>query len=76
MIHCIFLAAGSARRFGSNKLLAGFRGKPLYRHGLDALQSAAEEHGDCTLTVVSRYPDILNDARSRNMEAVYGAESA
>lgn len=75
MIHCIFLAAGSARRFGSNKLLAAFRGKPLYWHGLDALQSAAEEHGDCTLTVVSRYPDILDDARSRNMEAVYGTES-
>ena len=76
MIHCIFLAAGSARRFGSNKLLAGFRGKPLYRHGLDVLQSAAEEHGDCTLTVVSRYDEILDDARSRNMEAVFGAESA
>ena len=76
MIHCIFLAAGSARRFGSNKLLAAFRGKPLYRHGLDVLQSAAEEHGDCTLTVVSRYPEILADARSRNAEAVYGAESA
>ena len=34
----IVLAAGSAARFGSNKLLADVQGKPLYRHMLDKLE--------------------------------------
>jgi molybdenum cofactor cytidylyltransferase len=46
----ILLAAGSARRFRADKLHALYRGKPLYRHALDALVSspAVEE----TLLVV------------------------
>ena len=75
MIHCVFLAAGSARRFGSNKLLTDFRGKPLYRYGLDILLSAAERHGACTCTVVSRYDEILAYASSRSAEPVFGEES-
>src|SRR5512140_249932 len=33
----ILLAAGSSTRFGSEKLLAPWRGRPLHEHALDAL---------------------------------------
>lgn len=36
-IGCVVLAAGHARRFGSNKLLADLAGKPLLAHVLAAL---------------------------------------
>lgn len=61
-IHIIYLAAGSSRRFGSNKLLWEYEGRPLYRHGLDRLIEMSADRGDCTLTVVSRYDEILGYA--------------
>ena len=61
-IHIIYLAAGSSRRFGSNKLLWEYEGRPLYRHGLDRLIEMSSDRGDCTLTVVSRYDEILGYA--------------
>ena len=61
-IHIIYLAAGSSRRFGSNKLLWVYEGLPLYRHGLDRLIEMASDRDDCTLTVVSRYDEILGYA--------------
>lgn len=70
MIHILYLAAGSARRFGSNKLLAHFKGKPLYASGLDTLEGFAKEHAECSLTVISRYDEILKDAESRSIAAV------
>jgi molybdenum cofactor cytidylyltransferase len=36
----ILLAAGSSRRFGGEKLLAPWRGRPLYEHALEALLSS------------------------------------
>lgn len=62
-IHCILLAAGLSRRFGSNKLLAPLDGKPLYRHTLDkltALRAAAPEQ--YRLYLVSRWPEVLKAA--------------
>lgn len=38
----ILLAAGSSRRFGSPKLLAPWRGRPLWEHALAALTAATE----------------------------------
>ncbi len=38
----VLLAAGSARRFGAPKLLAPWRGRPLWEHALAALPSAPE----------------------------------
>ena len=61
-IHNSYLAAGSTRRFGSNKLLWVYEGLPLYRHGLDRLIEMASDRDDCTLTVVSRYDEILGYA--------------
>ena len=76
MIHCIFLAAGSARRFGSNKLLYDFRGKPLFLYGLEVLSEAACAHGNCSLTVVSRYDEILSCAERFSAYGVFGTDSA
>lgn len=36
-VAAILLAAGSSRRFGGQKLLAPWRGRPLYEHALEAL---------------------------------------
>ena len=58
MIHILYLAAGQARRFGSNKLLAEYHGKPLYRHGLGSLREAIRDRDDCTLNVVTCWDDI------------------
>lgn len=68
--HLILLAAGSARRFGSNKLLHPLNGKPLYAHGLAALLAAAKMRPAADVTVVSRTPEILAAARAAGARAV------
>lgn len=68
--HLILLAAGSARRFGSNKLLRPVNGKPLYAHGLAALLAAAKARPAADVTVVSRTPEILAAARAAGAKAV------
>mgnify|MGYP000776032481 CR=1 FL=1 len=40
-IGCVVLAAGNARRFGSNKLLADFGGAPLIAQALDVTETPA-----------------------------------
>lgn len=54
MIDLILLAAGASRRFGSQKLLADFHGKPLYRYAFDAARHAANEMLGLRVTVVTR----------------------
>ncbi len=61
-IHLCLLASGNASRFGSNKLLCEYRGKPLYRHGYDVLSAVSERTG-AELHVVSRYKEILSNVR-------------
>lgn len=73
--HIIYLAAGNSRRFGSNKLLYEYGGKPLFRHGLDMLTDFCHNRPDCTLTVVSRYPEILEQAKEEGARAVYSPDS-
>ena len=70
MNHLILLAAGSSRRFGGNKLLAPLNEKPLYTWGLSALNDVCQKRGDCTLTVVSRYPEIWKAAQAVGAQAV------
>lgn len=73
--HIIYLAAGNSRRFGSNKLLYEYQGKPLYRHGLDMLLEIAEENEDTTLTVVTQYWQIEQELRAAGVKAVLSEES-
>ncbi len=57
----ILLAAGSSRRFGSEKLLADCRGRPLIEHALDALLDA---RGVDSVVLVVR-PGFVSPARER-----------
>lgn len=75
MIHILYLAAGSARRFGSNKLLHSLECKPLFRHSLDWLAALVAQRQDCTLTVVSRYEEILTTAAAMGLSAVESPDS-
>lgn len=76
MVHILYLAAGSGRRFGANKLLAELKGKPLFRHGLDTLHQFAAGRRGCTVTVVSRYEEILAAARALGLRGVNSPDSA
>ena len=49
MTRLILLAAGASRRFGEQKLLASFEGKPLWRYAFEAAAQAA-----VPVTVVTR----------------------
>ena len=77
------MAAGNSRRFGSNKLLYTYEGKPLYRHGLELLLKLKQEMGtELTVTVVTQYPEILTEVRDifekygmAGMQAVFCEES-
>jgi molybdenum cofactor cytidylyltransferase len=51
----ILLAAGSARRFGGEKLLFQWRGRPLFEHALDALTSSPGI-GTAIVVVQPRFP--------------------
>ncbi len=62
--YIIYLASGSGRRFGCNKLLHPVDGKPMYLHGLLTLQKVAQNHEDCELLMVSRY-EVLRDTAGR-----------
>ena len=64
MIHVIYMAAGNSRRFGSNKLLYLYEGKPLYRHGLELLLKLKQDMGEkLTVTVVTQYAEILEEVQ-------------
>ena len=58
------LAAGNARRFGSNKLKAQVDGESLIRRALEAVPSGL------VTVVVSQYPDILALAGEYGFAAV------
>lgn len=78
MIHIFYLTAGQSRRWGdSNKLLEIFDGKPLYRHGLEAIIEATKTRHDCTVYVVTCWDDIAKEvAKSDNsVKIVWCAES-
>lgn len=74
-IGCIVMAAGNARRFGSNKLDARVEGKTLLRRALEAVPAACFDR----VAVVTQYPrpDLglshtiaLGMARMQDMDGV------
>lgn len=77
----IYMASGFGKRFGQNKLLALFRGRPLYEYGLETADQAArllrEKLGwQVSLTVVSQYEEILQTAAMLGAEAVFNPDSS
>lgn len=63
---CVVMAAGNARRFGENKLAAGFRGRSLILRALEAVPAGEFE----TVAVVTQYPEVLNLAGRFGFRAV------
>lgn len=70
MIHLIYLAAGASRRFGADKLLAVYDGKPLFLHGLHTLAAACAGRADTRLTVVTNTPAVAAAARALGAQPV------
>ena len=68
--HILLMASGNSRRFGENKLLQMFRGKPLYRHSLDLLAELTAKRPGCQVTVISRYDCIRQDAQALGFTAL------
>src|SRR5437763_1167162 len=68
MIGGLLLAAGGARRFGSQKLVASFRGAPVVRHAAEAL---ARETDELVIVVGSEGDAVrcaVGDVRARIVE--------
>lgn len=63
---CIVMAAGRSSRFGSNKLLTDFCGKPLYQWALEAVPPDAYER----VQVVTGYAPIMALAEKLGYGAV------
>lgn len=74
--HLIYLASGNSKRFGNNKLLYMYKGKPLYLFGLETLESIAKKEKSVTLLVVSQYKEIRQIASEKGIRAVDSPESA
>ncbi len=74
----VLLSSGAGRRFGENKLLAGFEGRPLYSFVLQALTDAKRalaRYGIRAETiVVSCYPEILGAAEKAGAKPVENPE--
>ncbi|CCX36838.1 molybdopterin binding protein [Clostridium sp. CAG:1013] len=73
--HILYLASGSSRRFGKNKLLYPVKGKPMYLWTLEMLENLVKKREDCCLLVVSRYEAIRQEASQRGITAVDSSES-
>lgn len=65
-IGCLIMAAGNASRFGENKLTASFAGKSLFSLALAAIPADTFAR----VTVVSRYPALLQEAEQAGFHAI------
>lgn len=74
-VRLIYLAAGSSRRFGSNKLLYELEGKPLYRHLLDRLARVCMRHEGWEVLVVTQYSEIYDAVVQEQLRAVLSPDS-
>lgn len=62
---CVVMASGVGKRFGSNKLLADFRGAPLVCRALDATEGIFARR-----VVVTRHREIQQLCREKNVECL------
>ncbi len=63
---CVVLAAGSARRFGGNKLTAALSGKSLIRRALEAVPTEVVD----AAAVVTQYPEAASLAKEYGFTAI------
>jgi len=71
-IGVVLMASGEGRRFGENKLLHPFMGKPLCQRAMDAIPCAAVER----VTVVTAYDEIEAEAKRRGFDTVRNPDPA
>lgn len=64
-IGCVIMASGLGKRFGGNKLMADFRGKPMLCSALDATEGLFARR-----VVVTRQEEIAQLCRERNVDVV------
>lgn len=65
-IGCVIMASGMARRFGSNKLLADFHGRPMMDRILDSVKAADIQ----PRVVVTRHPEVVALCRGADVPAL------
>ncbi|HIR26993.1 MAG TPA: NTP transferase domain-containing protein [Candidatus Choladousia intestinigallinarum] len=63
---CVIMASGQGKRFGGNKLMADFGGKPLIQWGLDASEGIFDYR-----MVVTRHREIEELCRSQRISACF-----
>ena len=62
-IGCIVMASGASTRFGSNKLMAPFMGKPLIQHVIETAQTAGLE--PIVVTIDDPFHELCNKLKVR-----------
>ena len=62
---CVIMASGLGTRFGGNKLMADFGGKPMIQRALDATQGLFSKR-----VVVTRHESVAKLAHERNVEVI------
>lgn len=64
-IGCVIMASGLGKRFGGNKLMADFNGKPMILRTLDATEGLFTKR-----VVVTRHESVAKLIRERNVDVV------
>ena len=64
-IGCVIMASGLGKRFGGNKLMADFRGKPMIQCALDATAGLFSKR-----VVVTRHESVSALCREQNVDVV------
>ena len=65
-IGCVIMASGLGVRFGGNKLMADFQGKPLLEHVLELTQGLFEKR-----VVVTRNEAVRDWCQKRQVEVIF-----
>ena len=63
---CVIMASGLGTRFGGNKLMASFQGKPLIQWGLDATEGIFSRR-----VAVTRHETVAELCRGQGIEVIY-----
>lgn len=64
-IGCVIMASGLGKRFGGNKLMADFHGKPMIQRALDVTESLFAKR-----VVVTRHESVSALCREQNVDVV------
>ena len=64
-IGCVIMASGLGKRFGGNKLMADFHGKPMIQRALDATNGLFSKR-----VVVTRHESVAALCREQNVDVV------